>query len=213
MEDGGWIRTFSRVVRLDVDSSRQGPDDSKVSLAPFHRFSLILKSLRLFSNLLPHSRIIALVHSLPFLEDLTLIVYGSANNDDFDISGPPGAVPPPSSPPFTGPLSLVPFKGMGPVTRRLLDLTLRNSGFYGSRRMTFNGYTLWWRSVFIPSRVLMLPVTCLVRFFFGSRIEINPPLCAGGLPHASIDPPKATKLRDARFWCAGLRAEWITVAL
>ena len=122
VEDSGLIRTFSRVIDLSVDNSREGHDGSKVSLAPFHGFSPVLKSLRLVSNLFSHSQIIGLIRSLPLLEDLILIVSGSASNDDLDISGPPGATPPPSSPPLTGSLSLVLFKGIGPVTRQLLDL-------------------------------------------------------------------------------------------
>ena len=121
-EDGGWIRTFSRVVRLDVYTRKSNPNDSEVSLSPFHGFSPILKTLRVCSKLLPHSLISGFVRSLPHLENLSLIAYGSANNDDLDISGPPGATPPPSSPPFMGSLSLVLFRGIGPVTRRLLDL-------------------------------------------------------------------------------------------
>ena len=44
-EEGGWIRTFSRVARLDVDSSRMGLGNSEVSLAPFHGLLPTLRSL------------------------------------------------------------------------------------------------------------------------------------------------------------------------
>ena len=121
-EEGGWVRAFSRVVQLEVDSSLDSLGDSEVSLAPFHAFPPILRSLRLFSITLPLSRIFGLVRSLPLLEDLSLIVYGIPNNDDLDAGGPPIGISPPSSPVFTGTLRLALSDGMGPTVRRLLDL-------------------------------------------------------------------------------------------
>ena len=121
-EEGGWIRAFSRVVRLEVGGTMRGFSDSEVSLAPFHAFSPILRSLRLFSTTLPLSRIFGLVRSLPLLEDLMLAVHGIPNNDDLDVGGPPTGIPPSSSPVFTGSLRLVLFHGMGPIVHRLLDL-------------------------------------------------------------------------------------------
>ena len=125
-EEGGWIRAFSRVMLLDVDSnvdsSADSLGDSEVSLAPFHAFSPILICLRLFSTTLPLSRIFGLVCSLPLLEDLMLVVYGIPNDDDLDAGGLPIGIPPPSSPVFTGTLRLIVIHGMGPIVRRLLDL-------------------------------------------------------------------------------------------
>ena len=119
-EGGGWIRTFSRVVRLEVNGNAHGFGESEV--APFHAFSPILRSLRLFSTTLPLSWIFGLVRSLPLLEDLTLAIQRTPNNDDLDVGGPPTGIPPPSSPAFTGTLRLVLFHGMGPTVHRLLDL-------------------------------------------------------------------------------------------
>ena len=121
-EEGGWIQTFSRVVHLDLDTNATRPNDSEVSLAPFHGFSPVLKSLCIFSTLLPHSQIFGFVHSLPLLEDLSLTVLGMANDGDLDVCGPPAVIPPPSSPPFTGTLWLFLLQGMKPAARRLLDL-------------------------------------------------------------------------------------------
>ena len=54
-EEGGWIRTFSCVVYLVVDTGLHTLDDSGVSLVPFHAFSPVLKSLRVSSAKIPHS--------------------------------------------------------------------------------------------------------------------------------------------------------------
>ena len=118
-EEGGWIRTFSRVVRLEVSSSS---NNSEVTLAPFHAFSPILRSLSLFSTKLPPSQIFGLVCSLPLLEDLMLAIQRTPNNDDLDVGRPLIGIPPPSSPVFTGTLRLIIFHRMGPIVRRLLDL-------------------------------------------------------------------------------------------
>ena len=62
-EEGGWIQTFSRVVHLNLDANATLPNDSEISLAPFHGFSPILKSLRILSTLLPHSQTFGFVRS------------------------------------------------------------------------------------------------------------------------------------------------------
>ena len=124
-EDGGedgWVRTFSRVVRLDVDSSVLCPNDSETFLAPFHGFSPVLKSLRVASTVLPLSRILGLVRSLPLLEDLTLIIYGIPGNDGFSARGPPIPIPPSNSPPLTGTLGLDLPGGAEITVSRLLSL-------------------------------------------------------------------------------------------
>jgi len=43
--EGGWLRAFSRVVQLKVDTNFEGHHGSEVSLVPFHNFSPVLKSL------------------------------------------------------------------------------------------------------------------------------------------------------------------------
>jgi len=121
MEEGGWIKTFSRVVHLEVDS-KQNSNDSGISLTPFHGLSPVVKSLCVTSVRLPHLRVFGLVRSLPHLEDLTLIAHGIANDGPDVHDGPPIAIPPPSSPPFTGTLRLILLGGMEPAARRLLDL-------------------------------------------------------------------------------------------
>ena len=58
-EQGGWIRSFSRVVWLVVHGN------PVVSLTPFHGFSPAPKYLCILSNTLPNSQIFDLICSLP----------------------------------------------------------------------------------------------------------------------------------------------------
>ena len=75
-EPGGWIPTFSRVVRLELSISRIdpiNPSGMEAILAPYHKFSPALKSLRIESKFLSYPPIFNLVRSLPFLEALALV--------------------------------------------------------------------------------------------------------------------------------------------
>ena len=118
-EEGGWIRTFSGVVCLDMASSLgQDLDDSEVSLVPFRRFSPILKTLRLFSTQLKHSQIFDLICSLPLLENLILVAFGTPEDDNLGV----GKLPAETPPALTGDLKLFLPYGMEPIARRLLDL-------------------------------------------------------------------------------------------
>ena len=120
-EEDGWIRTFSCVARLEVDTGWD-VNDWGVSLTPFHALSPVLKSLCVSSVHIPPLWVFGLARSLPHLEDLTLMTYGTAKDDDLDVYGPPTTIPPPSSPPFTGTLILFLPGGVGPTARRLLGL-------------------------------------------------------------------------------------------
>jgi len=115
-EEGGWIRTFSRVVRLDIQAITHDADDSEVSLVPFHNFSPALKSLRVVYCPLPHSRVFNLICSLPLLEDLGLFEIASCETDYSGIDFHPSALLP-----LTGTLELY-SHGMKPTVERLLDL-------------------------------------------------------------------------------------------
>ena len=57
---GGWIRGFSRVVELELNTrdAHPYPDESGISLSPFHGLSLAIKSLRVSFGVLPPSRIL-----------------------------------------------------------------------------------------------------------------------------------------------------------
>jgi len=122
------IQTFSHVARLRLfwlsmdNSLRPTTDDlKKISLAPFHKFSSTLKSLRLQFLLLPYPQIFNLVHSSPLLEDFALFGLSPSSSDGGDIPGQQAAIPL-SSPAFTGCLELHIRRGMGNPARRLLDM-------------------------------------------------------------------------------------------
>jgi len=112
---GGWIRTFSGVVRLHVDLCGLG-GDRKISFVPLHGLSPTLKSLRLAcGSSTPSSEIFGLVCSFPLLEDLALVsLGGNCEIDEWDI--------PSTSPKFTGSLDLRMVGGIGPVVHRLSEL-------------------------------------------------------------------------------------------
>ncbi|KAF9644819.1 hypothetical protein BDM02DRAFT_3190265 [Thelephora ganbajun] len=81
-EEGGWIRTFSNVVRLDVRSGIINMSESPGSLVPFHDFSPALKSPRVISRSLSSSQVFNLICSLPLLEDLSIRSHEMGSSDD-----------------------------------------------------------------------------------------------------------------------------------
>ena len=119
--EGSWIQSLSRVVRFAVDDlSEPITSDWGTNLAPFHKLLLTLKSLSLTLFCLPISGAFNLIHSFPFLENLTLIADEAHINDD-GSDGPPTVAP--STPPaLTGTLQLCVGPGTAHVARRLLDL-------------------------------------------------------------------------------------------
>jgi len=116
-EEGGWIRTFSRVVRLEVHTAIRNSDDRDLSLVPLHNFSPVLKSLRVDCRAIPRSHVLNLVYSLPLLEDLSIEEHGAqeVHHDGIDPQ-------PSTSPPLTGTLELDVATWMEPTAGRLLSL-------------------------------------------------------------------------------------------
>jgi hypothetical protein len=119
-EEGGWIREFSRVSRFVMRSHFTSVGGSKSPFVPFHRFSPALKSFRLISTTLLCSEVSDLICSFPLLEDLNLAAGDWPLGDD-DLHGP-HAVPPLTSPAFTGSLELYQMRRMAPITHWLLSL-------------------------------------------------------------------------------------------
>ena len=113
-EDGGWIQAFSRLVHLKVGDSIRRPNCREVSLAPLHRFSPVLKSLRVSSLRLSDSQILDLVYHLPLLEDLSLTIPGAQTSDP-NVGGSPNATQPSTLPPFTGTLELTLLQEMNHI--------------------------------------------------------------------------------------------------
>ena len=119
-EEGGWIRGFSRVEHLVLDSHSLFANLS--SLIPFHGFSPDLKSLHITLAVYPPPRVFNLILSFPLLEDLAINVrYATAVGDDSDEL--PATAQPLSPPVFTGSLQVPLLGGMVPFTRRLLSLS------------------------------------------------------------------------------------------
>ena len=100
-EECGWIPTFLRVARSDVDIS--GPE---ISLLQFYGFSPSLRSLQICYNNSPSPRILNLIHLFPLIEDLSLVTCDDDPVEDFD--GPHAAV----RPPLTGCPKLYAWEGI-----------------------------------------------------------------------------------------------------
>ena len=94
--EGGWIRAFSRVVRLNVHAERargrRGISLPSFSLIPFHGFSHVLKRLCIICAFLPNAQIFDLISTLPLLKDLFLFADGlddgNTSDSDSDTSLP-----------------------------------------------------------------------------------------------------------------------------
>jgi hypothetical protein len=82
----GWIKDFSRVMRLVLGGRGEYLDKSAISLAPFHGFSLAIRSLHMTFDVPPSSQIFNLILSFPLLEDLTVIADYKASIGDGDDS-------------------------------------------------------------------------------------------------------------------------------
>ena len=119
-EEGGWIRTFSRVVHFNVDIDGT-KDWEYLILIPFHGFSPAIKSLLISFSNFPPSRIFNLINSFPLLEDLSVITLNFFLITEGYNLNPRQAETPSSSPPvFTGCLKLSLGCGMDDIVSRLL---------------------------------------------------------------------------------------------
>ncbi|KAF9646818.1 hypothetical protein BDM02DRAFT_2890061 [Thelephora ganbajun] len=196
---GGWVRTFSRVIRLGVHGNPATVSGREVSLTPFHRFSLSLKDLHIVSKTLPDSQIFDLISTLPLLEDLTLGING-VDVDGLNSDAPLITVQPSTSPAFTGTLDLALFKGMGPTTRWLLS---------SPNNLHFRKLMLSWAHEQDHQWINALVVGCsdtLENLTITSYLRRDP-------NPASINLSEATKLERAVFRPTSLRVKWITLAL
>ena len=115
-EDCNWIRGFSRVEELSLTATHT----VSTSFTPFYHLSPSLKSLLVCFDFV-HPQFFNFIHSLPFLQDLTLDGSEIADLDD-EFDGPQDTVLPLTSPPFTGSLSVFMEEEIASTARRLLDL-------------------------------------------------------------------------------------------
>ena len=94
-----WVRTFCNVVDLRMVSVRWIGDQT--SLVPFHQLFPTLKSLSIYRCYIPHSELLGLICSFPFLEDLQLHLLSTRDTTAID-----GRNVPSTSPELTGFLRL-----------------------------------------------------------------------------------------------------------
>lgn len=117
IEEGNWIRGFSRVERLYMPLE---DDAVRGSFIPFHELSSSLKSLHV-SYTIPHIQVINLILSLPFLEDITLVGYEKSTEEGWP-GEPLTVVPLLTTHTLTGTLELLILDGMGGTSRILSGL-------------------------------------------------------------------------------------------
>ena len=207
-----WIRAFSRVVRLSVDSTSADFGDPEVSLVPFHGLSPILKSLQMFSIAPLTSQIINLVSTLPHLEDLAVTTIGE--DEDTPVSRLSLTVPQPS-PPFTGILDLSVYSGIGRMTRWLLglpnDLHFRSLVFALNHEEDPRSMNALVEKC--SGTVESFAITCYSAFVPFIRSTCYPQLSAEDTSPIHVDLSKATKLAKAIFLLPSMNAKCITLAL
>jgi len=215
-EEGGWIRAFSRVTNLDVDNGDRYLRAVDVSLAPFHKFSPTLNSLRVGPALFPFLGIFDLVCSFPLLEDLNLAGHTDPWFNDEDPDAPQIVIPS-TSPVFTGSLDLHVRGGAGRTARQLLELP---NGLHFQRfALSWDHKTdLWWIAELVvrcSHSLETLDVThTFRRTFIRIRVRADNSISflVGSVP-GSFNLSKATKLRDLVFRPESQSVEWITMAL
>ena len=214
-EEGGWIRAFSRVSRFVMGGHFTSIDGSKIPFVPFHKFSPTLKSFRLISTTPLYSEVSNLICSFPLLEDLNLTGGDWLLGDD-DLHGPQ-AIPPLTSPAFTGSLELYQMRRMAPITHWLLSLP----GGIHFRKLVLpwlheGDHSLTTALVERCSHTLdSLDIICsLIRIgkptwrLLSHRYLLLPPAQS-----APSDLSKATKLKYVTFWLNSWSVEWINAAL
>ena len=115
-EESGWIRAFSNVTQLLLWS---GPGNKPLgNLAPFHRFSPTLKSLRVVSNKLSFPATFNLIRSFPLLKNLSIKCLEAVADNDQPL------LQPSTSPVLTGTLELyLPDRGTEHIARQLLGVS------------------------------------------------------------------------------------------
>jgi hypothetical protein len=120
-QEGGWIRTFSRVVHFEIDIRRRTGDYE--CFYPFHGFSPAIKSLLVKVFAFPPSRVFNFICSFPLLEDLSVKFYDrSLTIEGDDLDGQLVEIQSSTAPVFTGSLKLYIAYGMGSIASRLLSL-------------------------------------------------------------------------------------------
>ena len=216
-EEGGWIRTFSRVTKLVVHNNPVKTNNSEVTLIPFHGFSPVLESLEVFFDTLPNTRIFDLVSSMPLLKNLFLFINEVDTNDLLNSNAPLSIIQPPTSPAFTGTLDLTLPGGMGTTTRRLLALP--NGLHFQRLALTWDlEEDLQWIVALVvgcSDTLKRLTVTCHLSGMLILLLHFTflLPSLVGDSNLSPIDLSKATKLERVVFLPTPAGVEWITLSL
>ena len=215
-DEGARIQAFFHAVRSVVRGDPTRPNNP-VDLIPFHGFSPILESLRVFSNTLPISQVFDLISSLPVLKNLTLVTNGVDVVDVLTPGVPMTVVQPPTSPAFTGTLDLTVFKGMGSTTRHLFSLP-KGLHFRKLALSWIHEEDIQWIVALVAGcsdTLECLTVTCYVYRTLTSFpcLAFHSPSLVGDSSTASIGLSKVTKLRHAVFLPTTLYVEWIALTL
>jgi len=121
-EAGGWIRGFSHVVHLGLDSQIPYDNKSEIFPAVLQGLSPVVKSLTIDYNALPPSHIFDFILSFPLLEDLAITNYHYAGFGEGDSpNGLPTLVQRSNAPVIFGSLQLV-APAVEPIARLLLSV-------------------------------------------------------------------------------------------
>lgn len=215
-EEGGWIRAFDRIVKLDLEDHWQ--PESTASLVPLRGLFPALRSVSISISTVAPSQISSFIYSFPLLEDISLTLdyswTGYESDDESDDE--PTAVRSPTPPPFTGALKLYAEYGIFAITNRLFSLSA--DPCFRKLRLALNAEedspsaTKLIRHCSSTLEILKLDCfpncTSICR---ASQHELNvfvdaPPVVS------SIDLSNATKLKEVVV-VAHLFPEWITASL
>jgi len=215
--EGGWIRAFSRVAKLDVANDTRYFTVMEISLAPFRKFSPTLKSLCIGPIRLPNAWLFDLICSFPLLEDLSLTGRDKPLFSGDDLHEPQ-SVGPLTSPAFTGSLDFhILGEGAGNTARQLLDLP--NGLHFRKLVLSWDHKRdLWWNAELVTGCSHTLESLDITYTFCRTFIHIsfranNLTLFPVGPEPGSFNLSKATKLRSVVFRPTWQTVEWITVAL
>ena len=212
----GWIKGFSRVVHWAFTSVTYDLDESARPLIPFHGFSPIIKSLRVFFAVFPSSQVFDLILSFPLLEDLRATSYITETDTGDGSIGMSTAIRPLSPPVFTGSLVLWMGGGLKPIIDRLLSLqdlrfreltlTLVQEEDLSSVKALVEGCSSTLESLDVTRRPGCTPVRT-------SACDNDLLSFPGRSMSTSIDLSEARKLKDATFTFGGQNPIWVLTAL
>ena len=210
---GGWISTFTRVVRFEVDAFKTDLRRGS-QFVPFHGFSLDIKSLRLTFYTIPSSQVFNLIYSFPHLDDLAVTGFNECHESNDAHDGQATVVQSLAPPSLTGSLELDVWVQADFMISRLLSvpgglhfrrLRLRLSVQRDASPIAalVEGCRFTLESLEVDYQLLLR--TFIHHLYSNQRLIsfADPPL---------VDLSKATHLKDIAFVCKS-NPKWITASL